>query len=249
MTSGELSESELRVQEAFPTGSLVDLTTGDTDNDDPANGMSWGPDRQVRAEILARLACGEVPAQLGHVGAVRLRGVRVMGLIDLREADVKHRLTLEGCHVSDGIDLSDATTRTVVLRSCQIGPVNVRGTTVEGWLGFTGTQLDGRNGRALFANGLVVTQSVYCDRGFCANGQVAFHGARIGGRFSFRAARVEGKGRAALAANGLVVGADMVCDYGFVASGAIRIRGATIGGRLSFAGARLEGGKAQHRVL
>jgi len=56
---------------------------GNAEDDDPSGGEGWGPDRQVRAEVLAMLLCGAVD--------------------------------VEQCYMPGGIDLSEATTRTLDL--------------------------------------------------------------------------------------------------------------------------------------
>ena len=62
----DLSDAERRVWDAFPTGRLVEFGTGHAEDDHPAGGEGWGPDRQVRAEVLAALLCGVVEVNLGR---------------------------------------------------------------------------------------------------------------------------------------------------------------------------------------
>jgi hypothetical protein len=76
--TGGLSDGELRVLVAFPTGSRVELGAGNAD-DDPARGESWGPDRQVRARFLLSLLCGAVEVEPDLVGEINLDGARVIG--------------------------------------------------------------------------------------------------------------------------------------------------------------------------
>jgi hypothetical protein len=235
---GELSVAERRVWEAFPTGQLVDFGTGNATDEDPAGGDGWSPHRQVRAEVLAALLCGAISEKPGHVGRVWLRCARVTGLIDLQDAEVRHSLRLEKCHVSDGADLADVTARTMVLLGCQLGPVSLLGASITGRLGFSGSQLNNANGPVLGADGLTVTGGMFCDGGFRADGEIRLPGASIG-RLSFRGAQLTSGNGQALIANGLTVAGDMFCDKGFSADGEIRLRGARIGGRLSFSGAQL----------
>jgi hypothetical protein len=101
---GELSDAERRVWDAFPAGTLVEFGTGNGEDDDPARGDGWGPDRQVRAEVLAALLRGAVEVQPGQVGEVNLGWARVTGKLGLPGATFKHRLRLNACNVVDGID-------------------------------------------------------------------------------------------------------------------------------------------------
>ena len=72
-TPAGLSASERRMWEAFPYGENVDFRTGGP-ADDPEYGDRWGASRLVRAEILVKLLCGEVPVPAGDIGSVRLVG-------------------------------------------------------------------------------------------------------------------------------------------------------------------------------
>ena len=243
---GGLSASEQRVWDAFATGSLVDFGTGDAAGEDPAGGVSWGADRQVRAEVIAALLCGALSPEPGHAGRVWLRCARITGTIDIQDAEVRHILRLERCHVLGGADLTDASGRTIMLVGCQVGPVSMLGAAIAGRLSFRGSHLAGSDGPALIADGLSVTGEMACDGGFRADGGLRLPGAAIGGRLTFRASWLAGRRGPALIANGLMIAGDMICDEGFHADGELRLPGARIGGRLSFTGAMLagSGGKA-----
>ena len=236
-----LSESEQRVWDAFATGSLVDFRTRNAAGDDPAAGGGWGPHRQVRAEIVSALLRGAVVPEPGCAGRVWLRGARITGVIDLRDAEVKHALRLERCHVGRGVDLADATGRAIMLEQCRLGAVNLMGASITGRISFSGSQLAVEDGPALVGDGMSVTGGMACDKGFSASGAIRLPGASIGGRLSFRGSRLVSRGGPALIGNGLMITEDMVCDEGFRAYGDIRLPGAQIGGRLSFSDAVLSG--------
>jgi hypothetical protein len=50
---GMITAEELR--QTMATGALVDLRKGNSTVDDPSHGQEWGPERSVRAEVLAEL--------------------------------------------------------------------------------------------------------------------------------------------------------------------------------------------------
>ncbi|MEE1824016.1 hypothetical protein PUR61_17735 [Streptomyces sp. BE20] len=52
LTYEHLSEPERRLWDACPTGSVVDLRSGEAIADDPADGAAWGDGRTVRAEAI-----------------------------------------------------------------------------------------------------------------------------------------------------------------------------------------------------
>lgn len=84
----ELSEPERLVWAAFPRGAWADLRSGDLTADGVQNALSWGDRRVVRAEALAALLLGAGDAEPGCAPAVRLRGARITGRLDLRGATV-----------------------------------------------------------------------------------------------------------------------------------------------------------------
>jgi hypothetical protein len=175
----------------------VTFGTGNAEDDDPEGGEGWGEDRQVRAEVLVALVSGAVEVDPGQVGAVYLRHARVIGKMDLPGAAFKHLLRLEECRIADGIDLSEATTRTLRLTDCYIGPIRLLDAKINGTFMLRGTHLDGKNEAALAADGLTVTADIFCDRGFRADGEVSLVSASVDGGVSFRAAHLDGKdGRA-----------------------------------------------------
>jgi hypothetical protein len=67
-------DAERQVWDAFSTGRPVDLRTGYAEQDNPAGGEGWGPNRQVHAEVLAALLCGTVEVKPGQTAGVHLQG-------------------------------------------------------------------------------------------------------------------------------------------------------------------------------
>lgn len=208
--------------EAFPSGINVDLRTGNTADDDPERGGGWGPERQVRAEILCRLLCGEVPVPPGGIGSVRLVGARVTGEILLQDVELKHSLWLEACHVAEPIDLTEAATRSLQLDNCYLGPIRMIGTTITGSLSLRGSHVDGGGGPAIRADMATMSGSVLCDEGFRAEGAVTLPGARVGAQVSFRGARLNGTDGYALMADSLAT-QNVFCDAGFSAEGLVSL--------------------------
>ena len=97
----------------------------------------WGEDRQVRAEVLLELLCGAVEVEPGQVGAVKLQGARVTGTISRPEATFKHSLQLDRCYIGDGVVLPGTATRSVALRNCHIGPINMLNGKINGQVDVT----------------------------------------------------------------------------------------------------------------
>jgi len=238
----DLSDAERRVWDAFPTGQLVDFGTGNAEDDDPAGGEGWGPDRQVRAEVLAALLCGAVEVEPGHVGEVYLHRARITGALRLPGATFKYRLRLNECYVPDGIDLADATTRTLDLSGCRVGAIRIERTEIDGVFRLNRVRLEGTGGGpALTGQDLTVTGDMFCTRGFQVAGKVDLTSASIGGDLDLDGAHLDGKGGGALDGQDLNVTGNMFCTGGFQAAGEVNLTTASIGGDLDLDGAHLDG--------
>jgi hypothetical protein len=238
--AGGLSDAEWRVMNAFPTGSLVELGTGNVE-DDPACTRGWRPDQLVRAEFLVSLLCGAVEAEPGQVAEINIDGACVIGELGFPGVTFKHRLRLNNCYVPDGINLTEATVRTLRLDGCHVAVIYLLGAKIDGSLTLGGAYVGGKGRRALAADRLALTGNIFCDNGFQAYGEISLSGASIGGQLIFRGAHLDGNGEPALTADGLKVADAMFCDEGFQACGGIRLVGARIGGQLHLKGAHLDG--------
>ena len=237
---GGLSDAELQVFDAFPTGSLVKLGPGHAE-DDPTHQEGWGPDQLVRAAFLVSLLCDAVEVEPGLVGAVNIEGGCVIGELGFPQVTFKHRLRLHNCYVPDGINLEEATIRTLLLDGCRITAIYLLGAKIDGSLVLSGTHVGGRDRRAMAADRLAITGNIWCDKGFQASGEIGLSGASIGGQLIFRGAHLDGDGQSALTADGLNVTDAMFCDEGFQACGEVRLVGARIGGPLHLDAAHLDG--------
>jgi hypothetical protein len=91
--AGGLSDAELQVFNAFPTGSLVKLGPGNVEDDQPCR-EGWSPNQLVRAGFLISLLCGAVEVEPGLVGAVSIEGACVIGELGFPQVTFNHRLRL-----------------------------------------------------------------------------------------------------------------------------------------------------------
>ena len=80
----DLTEPEQALWQAFPRGAWVDLRDGDRD-------------RAIRAEVISELLLGAADPEPGSPPAVRLRGARITGRLDLMGATVAWPLVCEYC--------------------------------------------------------------------------------------------------------------------------------------------------------
>src|SRR5258707_13203400 len=105
---GRLNAVERSLLPAAAVGALVDLQAGDAQLDDPAFGAAWDAARTVRASVLIDLLTGQQAPKYGRIRALKLRGARITGPLDLQAATLNCPLLLAGCHFEEPVILDDA---------------------------------------------------------------------------------------------------------------------------------------------
>jgi len=226
--------------------------------------QSWGEDRTVGAAALRDLLVGEHGPV--HPKGVRLRGVRIRGVLDLEGAELCCPLSLDSCYLDadDSACLDHATASRVALTGCQLAgltanmltarqvdlshstlgtrPLSLKVASIADELSCSGAQLKGHDseGNALIAGGIKVGGSVYLDDQFAADGAVWLARADIGGDLACEGAQLgSNRDGIGLLAEGIRVGGEVHLREGFTTDGAVRLLGADITGDLSFRAARL----------
>lgn len=200
MKPADLTDAERLLWEAFPRGAWVDL-----------GGSPTGEVPVIRAEVIAALLLGAVPAEPGYAAGIRLRGATVAGPLDLRGGTATQPLLCEGCRFDSELTLVDGSFRTIRLLDCELHGLDCSQLRLEGTLDLSGSRLDG------------------CLR---------LENAKINGQLRMRGARIAGAGPEAVAANGLVVAGDVDCP-GLEANGKVSFRAAAIAGSCDLSGARI----------
>jgi hypothetical protein len=226
---------------------------------------SWGEDRTVGATALRDLLVGEHGPV--HPKGVRLRGVRIRGLLDLEGAELCCPLSLDRCYLEadDSACLDHATASRIALTGCQLEggltanmvtarqvdlshstlltlPLSLKVANIADELNCSGAQLRGHDGEgnALIAGGIKVGGSVYLDDQFTADGAVWLARADIGGDLACEGAQLGcNRDGIGLLAEGVRIGGEVHLREGFTTDGAVRLLGADITGDLSFRAARL----------
>ncbi|GHJ48326.1 oxidoreductase [Catellatospora sp. TT07R-123] len=255
-----VNDAERRVWDAFGRGARVDLGPGDPAEDgfDP---QTWGPDRTVRAQVIAKLLLGVRQEEPGSIGKLVLAGARISGELLLNGGTVQHELRLDRCWLDGEPDIGNAVTRGFTLADCRLpglmaygwqpsgtvrfagsrfdGGISLYGARIGGVLSMPGVKLFNQGGTSLNAVNLTVEHDVFCRQGFTAIGTVSLYGAKIGGVLDLDGAALDGAGEKALMAASMTVGQGMTCADGFTAKGEVNIYGAKIGGGLVLTGATL----------
>lgn len=149
MRPDDLTPTERRVWRAFATGARAQL--GD-------RRPGHEPERTVRADVIVALLRGGTPPDTGgpagRVPALRLRGARITGRIDLAGADVYWLLSLYDCVLDRPPDFSHATTRTIKINNSAMpgfaavwahigGHLTLNDSRINGTLELTGARVAG----------------------------------------------------------------------------------------------------------
>jgi hypothetical protein len=124
---GALSAAELQMLRAAPTGEAA-WTSPSDDPDAPVNDRAqaagWGPERTIRAELIAWLLADAQAGKLLHPSGLKVRGARITGKLDLSYLTVGVPVMLAVCAIPDGIDLPYAHLQSLELRRSWTGPIN-----------------------------------------------------------------------------------------------------------------------------
>lgn len=256
----DLSGAEQQMLAAAITGTLIDLRAGTASDDHPAQATSWDTSRQIRATLLAevltgRRTGGKTPR------AVKLRGARITGLLDLEASTVACPLLLWDCYLDEWVNLSEAVAPSIRMPGCHLSAfiapqlrttgdvslasgfsvqhgVDLSGAQIGGYLDLSGASVVNDDGPALIADGLSVSLGMSCQDGFTARGEIRLIGGRIGGIFSFIGANLGNDNGPAVRADGLTADHLLFRD-GFTAQGEIRLVSARIAGQFDLTGANL----------
>ena len=186
----------------------------------------------------------------GELGAVRLNGAHIGGILDCSGAKLRNdsgpALAAGRLQVDQSLHLRSGFTAT---GSGERGAVHLLGAHIGGQLDCSNAKLRNDSGPALAADGLRADEDLYLRGGFAAIGSgelgaVRLLGARIGGQLDCSDAELRNDSGPALTADGLQVDQDMFLTGGFTATGsgergAVRLLGAHIGGQLDCSGAKL----------
>ncbi|MQY32733.1 hypothetical protein SRB17_06870 [Streptomyces sp. RB17] len=209
----ELTPAERRVRDAFPLGEGVDFR--ESEDEDPAQGASWGPERTLRAEVLRELLL-DGPVREGRIAGLKVWGARITGVLHLMYGTVDHPVRLRACFFDETPNLYGARVPALVLTDSVLPGLTAGALRVDGALRITCCRIAGR---------------------------VRLAGAKISGAFFANQARLgrldEVSEEPVLQLGHAEVGAD-VWAVGLVAHGEVRLKGTTVGGQVNLDDAVLQ---------
>ncbi|MEU9374030.1 oxidoreductase [Streptomyces sp. NPDC048255] len=208
----DLTDAERRMWEAFRTGAVCDLSVRRADRDDPHADRVWGPERSVRAQVVALLLLHGPPPVPGRVASLKLRGTRITGRLDLSGGTVDPYVELQSCRFDSEVQLSETRFGTLRLVNCAIPRLEAARLHTEGDLHLPrcrvargvrltdaqiGTDLlisqavvqRDAKGRAIAADGMSVAQDFQGEL-LETYGEVSLRGAKVGVSMNLRGARL-----------------------------------------------------------
>ncbi len=183
---------------------------------DPKDADNWGPERQIRSELLAWLCTNEQARKSVHPRGIQVYGADVIGTLDLSFVSVPFQLAFRHCRLNEGIDL----------RGAEVSHLDLEGDLVRTIIGGPS------QGKALTADGINVKGCVLLKNGFTALGEVRLLNAHVGGDLDCLAGAFANVNGQAFTADGINVEGSVFLKNGFAAFGEVRLLGAQIGGTL-----------------
>ncbi|MFG3086626.1 membrane-associated oxidoreductase [Streptomyces antibioticus] len=249
MEIDDLTPAERRVWRAFATGAEVDF------RDD-----GEGTERTVRASVLRALLLNG-PREPGEIAAVKVRGARITGALDLRYATVDSVVHLTDCRFTAAPDLTGAHVRYLSLRDSEMPGLSMTRSRIDGSLRLTRCRFDGpvrldgaQIAGALFLEDVEIlpeggpapvlqlnqisVDDDLCARGLRARGAVRLDGAGVAGSLDLEDADLSHPGRTVVEAEAVEIGANLLARR-LRAEGRIELRSARIPGRVDLLDARL----------
>ncbi|MFF4208346.1 oxidoreductase [Streptomyces sp. NPDC001796] len=207
-----LTATEAGMWQAFRNGSEYDLRDGDPAVDDPHGARPWGPERSVRARIVAWLLLDGPPALAGRVSSLKLTGIRITDTLDLAGGTVVPYVELNGCRFENEVLLPEARFTTVRLVDCSVPRLEAARVHTEGDLHLARCRFQGgvrltdahigtdlmlnqavvhrdRRGRSITADGLTVGQDLQAEM-LESYGELSLRSAKVGVSLSLRGARL-----------------------------------------------------------
>ena len=205
----ELSQAELKLLRAAPKGEVAWCGPSAKDDDpanDPAKADEWGPEREIRADLIRWLCVDRDAASAIDPTGIQIHAASVTGALDLSFVSVPFPLGLSRCRLTDDADLTSTDLPALGLAGCRVLSVTADGANVKG--------------------------SVFLRNGFSAEGEVRLLGAQIGGDLDCSGGGCRKPGGNSLSADQADVKGSIFLRDGFIAEGEVRLLGAQIGGNL-----------------
>jgi hypothetical protein len=211
---GDLSTAELQLVRRAVSPEIAwasAVQDPDAPINDPAKAETWGPERTIRADVITWLLSNPDAAKLVHPSGIGVACARIEGKIALAYLTSAFPLTMIGCSIPAGADLSYAHLRGIDFRRSWTGPISADEAVIDGDVGLQ----RGRYGEVSFFRAAI-------------NGDIDCSGAQMIGGNPFSAVDATIKG-------------DLEFHDGFATAGTIDLRLARVERSVSFHDVRFSG--------
>ncbi|OIJ68523.1 hypothetical protein [Streptomyces mangrovisoli] len=217
---------------------------------------------EVRGEAIRVLLLTAPPAHPGHLARLRLRDVRVRGVLDLAEVTVDSPVRLRGCRFDAEPRLEGGRFEALELDECRLPGLFAHGArfaremrltrcTVDGTVNLESVGvgahlcLDGTTVRPAPGDAAVMARSVAVDEslratGLDCSGTLDLGNARVQDALVLRGAAITGP-RGNLQMSEINVGGGLYLGRGFRCAGTVNLCGASIGATVELLDATLDG--------
>ena len=247
------------VQRAARTGLPLDLAPGVPDDDlDPGQGTTWPAARHIPANLIRAILLD--PRLIPDAQGLTLRGAAILGVLDLRGANLPCRLRLRYCHFGSRPDMADLRTPELGLVGCHLpglcidnaridggaflaritstGLIQGYRAQINGQLSLVNAHLSSAGKVALNLDRAHIGGSVFLRR-VVATGKIRFVGAQIAGQLSLSNARLVVEDGESLSLDRAHIGASVYLKS-LISTGEIRAYGTSVSGKLDLSDAYLD---------
>ncbi len=213
---GTLSAAERTLMLRAPLRELAWVGTDSDPNspvNDPTHGETWGSQRTIRATLLRWLYLDSNANRLLDPSGLGVGGARIEGKLDLSYVKSDKPLTIVGCYIPDGIDVTFSHLQGLEVRGSSTGPIAADMSEIAG--------------------DLAVRFGTY--------GSLSLFRARIGGNLDCTGSTLRSRGLESVNAVESAIAGDMIFHDGFTTDGIVDLRLARVGQSLSFHGVTFSG--------
>ncbi|MFI7702483.1 hypothetical protein [Nonomuraea sp. NPDC049480] len=217
----------------------------------------------VRAEVVTALLVGAAQPEPGKIPALRLRGARITGTLELSGGTVTAEIAIDRCVFEQAPRVVGATVRTLAITASTLpgldcswssvdGHLVLSGSSIRGTTWMLGTRLAGEmitnsaqlgaGGLALNMSGATLNHSWFGRDGFRVSGEIKAHGARFHAGMFLEGAELSHPGGQTFRAEHALIEGQMEWTNGFRSHGTVWLRDSTIACTFSLHEATLQAG-------
>jgi hypothetical protein len=269
----ELTETDAKFFSAVAANDWADFRPSTDADYDPEQPNSWSEAPSLQADRIAWLCHDTAASRLVPSQGMWIKGLKIVGKVDLYRAAVPFSITFNQCLLDNGINIRNAKLQELTITDCCSNRIDARGvqvaenvymmrTAVFGGIDFIEAQIAGdldvngglvfhgttpedaeKQGVAIDLYDAKIDGDIKLNDNFRAVGKVRLTGVRIGRSLDCSDGKFTGLGDVALDAERAQIGRSVTLSGTARFIGCVNIRRAHIGSDLECDGANLSGGQ------